>query len=66
MSLALMPVDQVISGFNEIQSAAEQLVGNPMEDLLRYFERNWLNNIELWNVFKRDTRTNNVCEGKNR
>ena len=66
MSLALMPVDQVKSGFNEIQSAAEQLVGSPMENLLRYFERNWLNNIELWNVFKCDTRTNNVCEGKNR
>jgi len=64
MALALMPRDQVLTGFEEVQAAADQLDGNQMETLLTYFENNWLSNIDLWNVFRCDTRTNNVCEGK--
>ncbi len=65
MALALMPREQVINGFNEVRGAADQLVDCSMENLLIYFENNWLVNIDLWNVFKCDTRTNNVCEGEN-
>jgi hypothetical protein len=60
-----MPRDQVTNGFNEIRSAANQLAGGPMKDLLMYFEKNWLDDIDLSNVSKCDTRTNNVCEDEN-
>ncbi len=64
MALALMPRDQVINGFNEIR-AADQLTGGLLEHLLMYFEKTWLDEIDLWNVYKCDTRNNNVCEGEN-
>ncbi|CAF1250261.1 unnamed protein product [Rotaria sordida] len=62
MALALMPREQVVNSFNEIQADADQLPDRPMADLLKYFEQNWLNDIDLWNVFASDIRTNNVCE----
>ncbi|CAF3357487.1 unnamed protein product [Rotaria socialis] len=64
MALALMPYEQVINSFNEIQADADLLPDHPMEELLLYFEKNWLNIIDLWNVSARDSRTNNVCEGE--
>ncbi|CAF1221429.1 unnamed protein product [Rotaria sordida] len=64
MALVLMPRDQVFIGFEEIQAAADRLDGSQMETLLTYFEDNWLCNIDLWNVSRCDTRTNNVCEGE--
>ena len=64
MALALMPKDQVLTGFQETEAAAEQLYENQMDNLLAYFEHNWLSNIDLWNVYRCDTRTNNTCEGK--
>ncbi|CAF4050241.1 unnamed protein product [Rotaria sordida] len=63
MALALMPKEQVLTGFQEIEAAAEELNDNQMDNLLAYFEHNWLSNIDLWNVFRCDTRTNNTCEG---
>jgi hypothetical protein len=65
MALALMPHAQVVNGFKEIRAAADRLSTGPIQNLLVYFEKNWLDNIDLWNVSKCDTRTNNVCEGKN-
>ncbi|CAF4171245.1 unnamed protein product [Rotaria sordida] len=64
MALALMPRDQVFIGFEEIRAAADRLDGSQMENLLTYFEDNWLCNIDLWNVSRCDTRTINVCEGE--
>ena len=64
MALALMPADQVLAGFQEIQAVAEQQYDDQMDELVSYFERNWLSNIDLWNMFRCDTRTNNICEGK--
>lgn len=64
MSLALMPPDQVVFGFEEVRATAVRLGVNEMDSLLTYFQNNWLSNIDLWNVFKCDTRTNNTCEGK--
>ncbi|CAF5209686.1 unnamed protein product, partial [Rotaria magnacalcarata] len=62
MALVLMPYEQVINSFNEIQADADLLPDHPMEELLLYFEKNWLNIIDLWNVSACDSRTNNVCE----
>ncbi|CAF3612426.1 unnamed protein product [Rotaria sp. Silwood1] len=62
MALALMSREQVVNGFNEIQADADQLPDYPMEELLSYFQRNWLDNIDLWNVSTCNARTNNVCE----
>ena len=64
MALALMPRDEVMNGFNSIRIDAEQLPGDPMAAFLSYFETTWLSNVDLWNVFACDSRTNNVCEGK--
>lgn len=65
MALALVPRQHVVNAFNEVRAAADQLSTGPIQELLNYFDRNWMNNIDLWNVSSCDTRTNNVCEGKN-
>ncbi|CAF4350955.1 unnamed protein product, partial [Rotaria magnacalcarata] len=58
-----MPRDRVSNSFDEIQEAANLLSGLPMTRLIEYFNNNWMLDIELWNVFGFDSRTNNVCEG---
>ena len=35
-----------------------------MKNLLAYFENNWLSNVNLWNVFRCDTCTNNIYEDR--
>ena len=64
MALALMPRDKVTSSFNEIQGDAHISSGSSMEQLLEYFEDQWMQDIDLWNVSAFDTRTNNTCEGE--
>jgi hypothetical protein len=64
MALGMMPTDTVTNSFNEIRDDAENLPGEPLEELLMYFERQWLVDIDIWNVSTTDTRTNNTCEGK--
>jgi hypothetical protein len=64
MSLAMMPIDTVLVSYDEIRNDAQQLADSPMEPLLTYFEKQWLPDINLWNVSSTNFRTNNVCEGK--
>jgi hypothetical protein len=64
MALPLMPRDKVSSGFDEIQEVANDLPGLPLTRLLAYFDKNWMSDIDLWNLFGFDSRTNNICEGK--
>ncbi|CAF3239279.1 unnamed protein product [Rotaria sp. Silwood2] len=63
MSLAMMPVDIVLRSYDEIRNDAQQLTGSPIEPLLNYFEKQWLPDINLWNVSTTNSRTNSVCEG---
>jgi hypothetical protein len=63
MALALMPLDKVVGGLEDIRNAAGCLPGLPMVQLLKYFDNHWMSNIELWNVSGFDSRTNNTCEG---
>ncbi|CAF1604289.1 unnamed protein product [Adineta ricciae] len=63
MALALMPKDKVVCSFEEIQYDAYKLPDQPMDDLLEYFQDNWMTNIDSWNVSESDVRTNNNCEG---
>ena len=49
MALALMPRDKVLSAFDEIQCAARDLPGVPMEQLLKYFDKSWMPKVDLWN-----------------
>ncbi|CAF4007618.1 unnamed protein product [Rotaria sordida] len=63
MALPLMPRDKILDGLDEIREAANLLPGLPMVRLLKYFDDNWMSNIDLWNVYDFDSRTNNVCEG---
>ena len=64
MALALVPREKVVSSFDEIQDDAHKLPGPPMNQLLEYYEDNWMNDIDLWNVSESNTRTNDECEGK--
>ena len=66
MPLALMPRDKVTSSFDEIHHDAQKLPESPMEPLFEYFEDQWMQDIDLWNVSASDTRTNNTCEGERR
>ncbi|CAF5203036.1 unnamed protein product, partial [Rotaria magnacalcarata] len=63
MALALMPLDKVLNGLQGIKNSAQNLFNSEMSKLLEYFEKNWLSNIELWNLFGFDSRINNACEG---
>ncbi|CAF3751388.1 unnamed protein product [Rotaria magnacalcarata] len=63
MALALMPLDKVLNGLEGIKNSAQNLFNSEMSKLLEYFEKNWLSNIELWNLFGFDSRANNACEG---
>ncbi|CAF4570217.1 unnamed protein product [Rotaria magnacalcarata] len=63
MALPLMPRDKILSGLDEIREAADLLPGLPMIRLLEYFDKNWMLDIDLWNVYGFDSRTNNICEG---
>ena len=57
-----MPREHVLTSFKEIQADAGQLSGCHMKELLIYFENNWLNTVNRWNMSSCDHRTNNVCE----
>ncbi|CAF4541994.1 unnamed protein product [Rotaria magnacalcarata] len=63
MALPLMPRDKILSGLDEIREAADLLPGLPMIRLLEYFDKNWMLDIDLWNVYGFDSRANNICEG---
>jgi hypothetical protein len=62
MALALMPLEQILGGLDDIRNAALHLPGSSMVQLLKYFESNWMFNIELRNVSGFNSRTNNTCE----
>ncbi|CAF4918441.1 unnamed protein product, partial [Rotaria sp. Silwood1] len=62
MSLPMMMMDTILGGYDENRYEAEQLPGSPIEPLLRYFEKQWLSEITLWNVSTTNSCTNNVCE----
>ena len=64
MPLVMMPIDTVLLGYDEIRNEAQQLPGPPIEPLLNYFEKQWLSDIDLWNVSTTSSRNNNVREGK--
>ena len=63
MALALMPLDKVLSSFEDVKSSARSLFNSKTSELLQYFERTWLSDIELWNLYGFDSCTNNTCEG---
>ncbi|CAF4902937.1 unnamed protein product [Rotaria sp. Silwood1] len=50
MALALMPRELITVGFKEVQAAADQLDGIEMDNILTYFENNWIDDTDLWNV----------------
>ena len=64
MALAMMPIDTVSAGFNEIRDEARDLPDSFMEPLMTYFEKQWMSDLDLWNVSTCDSKTNNFCEGE--
>ena len=64
MALALVPLQHVMNAYDEVRAATGQLDTDSIQKLLNYFDRTWMTNIDLWNVSLCDSRTINVCEGK--
>ncbi|CAF2827014.1 unnamed protein product, partial [Rotaria sp. Silwood2] len=50
MALALMPSETVSFGYDEIRNDIQQLSNPQMEQLLLYFDKQWLGDIDIWNV----------------
>ncbi|XP_056021999.1 uncharacterized protein LOC130054920 [Ostrea edulis] len=68
LPLPFLPVDIVQEDFTSIKQDVES---NPaLTSLVAYVERNWVESntfpIPSWNVYKKDTRTNNDCKGWHR
>ncbi|CAF0960239.1 unnamed protein product [Adineta steineri] len=63
MCLAMMPEDTIHDSYDEIRYHSRKLSGSPMEPLLNYFEKQWLSDIDIWNVSTINSHTNNCCEG---
>jgi hypothetical protein len=62
MALALLPLNQVKLGFDDIVEKAPDSI----DDLIDYFRDHWMKKMKLslWNVVDLDVRTNNHVEGK--
>lgn len=63
MALAMMPRESVIVSFQQIREDCQSSADLPMASLLNYFENTWLSDVNIWNVYRADSRTNNICEG---
>lgn len=62
MALSLMPVEQVHSQFQRL----ETITSASLSDLLLYFNNQWVNGVvplSMWNFFDVNHRTNNTSEG---
>ena len=62
MALAMMPRESVIVSFQQIHEDSQLLADLPIASLLNYFENTWLSDLDIWNVYRVDSRTNNICE----
>jgi hypothetical protein len=63
MALSLLPIDEVVSQFQRIQTAMPTSLG----DLLSYFKHQWMYGvvpIHMWNFYDVNHRTNNTSEGE--
>ena len=62
MAFALLPLNQVKLGFNDIFQEAPDSI----DDFIDYFRDHWMKKIKLslWNVADLDVRTNNHVEGE--
>jgi hypothetical protein len=57
-------IDTVSAGFDEIREGALDMPDSPVEPLLMYFEKNWMSDLNLWNVSMCESKINNFCEGE--
>ena len=63
MALALVPEDHVSSLFAGLGEELSENERDELSCLFTYFERHWLREISMWNVFGIHDKTNNFCEG---
>lgn len=62
MSLAFLPIHEVLKTFlilAEFYCNTEHKV----QCLIEYFQRIWMQDVKIWNVFQENIRTNNDIEG---
>lgn len=65
--------EAVLQGFEMVSEEFEEVVLGPnandnfyrirVDKLLKYFAKQWLSNVDVWNVYKVCIRTNNCIEG---
>ena len=60
--LAMMPRESVIVSFQQMREDSQLLADLPIASLLNYFENTWLSDLDIWNVYRVDSRNNNTCE----
>ncbi|CAF0966860.1 unnamed protein product [Didymodactylos carnosus] len=65
MALPFLPINVVVNTFNELQDETPLAIRKNLQPLYDYFDNYWLNTIDLekWNVYGLEHRTNNICEG---
>ncbi|CAF0794235.1 unnamed protein product [Didymodactylos carnosus] len=64
-ALPFLPINVVVNTFNELQDETPLAIRKNLQPLYDYFNNYWLNTIDLekWNVYGLEHRTNNICEG---
>jgi hypothetical protein len=63
MALSLMPIDEVRSQFQRLQT----IISSSLNSLILYFKNQWVYGvvpIQMWNFHNVDHRTNNTSEGE--
>lgn len=63
MALALVPAQHVLSLFADLAEELSEDERGELKCMFTYFERQWLREISIWNVFDIRNKTNNFSEG---
>ena len=63
MALAVVPQQYVPSLFAEIEEELGDQDREELADFFRYFKKQWMHQVPMWNVFDIPERTNNFSEG---
>jgi len=67
MALPFLPVGEVAQAFAFLEDLAHENLGDDLEELFAYFNRQWMTNPDIplatWNCHAVDVRTNNAVEG---
>ena len=60
LALALLPIHLVVPAFDNVKTSC--LVPTQLREFFAYFDRVWMKNPAVWNVYGQSIRTNNHVE----